>query len=188
MNIALHQLLLEKRDLHILYPYTDEEEYIRQSMTFIEEGIAAEEQVIVVENEKITAELLRELDLRYSAEDLDAVHFVNSLYFYRTSGSYNPTAIIKYFKETIQPYIDKDFCFRSWAHMEWAGTEEPHHLINECETACDAVVNQYAFPHVCAYGKNRVSADLAKILLDTHSYVLAEEELAVCHRDSINQN
>lgn len=184
MNIALNQLLLEKRDLHILYPYTDIEEYRRQSLTFIEEGIAAGEQVILIENEKITADLLRELNRRYSAEQLDAVHFVNSLYFYRSSGSYNPISIIEYFNKTIQPFVDSDVLFRSWAHVEWSGTEEPHHLIRDCETASEDLVEQYAFPHICAYGKNRLSANLTKVLLDTHSYVIAEEELAISHRDT----
>lgn len=187
MNIALNQLLLENRGLHILYPYTDQEEYIRQSMTFIEEGLAADEQVIVIDNEKITAELLQELKRRYSADELDAVHFVNSLFFYRSSGSYKPTAIIDYFKETIQPYTDKNVIFRSWAHVEWSGAEEPHHLIRDCETACEDVIKQYSFPHVCAYGINRMSKNLAKVLLETHSYVIAKEELAIFHRDSIKE-
>lgn len=183
--ITLNQLLLEKRDLHILYLYKDEEEYMRQVLTFVEEGIAAGEQVIVVENDKITAGLLRELKCRYAADELDAVHFVNSLYFYRSSGSYSPPAIIEFFLETILPYVNKDVLFRSWAHVEWSSNEEPHHIVKDCETACEDIISEYAFPHVCAYGKKRMSVELAEVLLETHSYVIAEEELAISHRDSL---
>jgi hypothetical protein len=185
MNIALNQLLLEKRDLHILYFYKNEEEYMCQVLTFIEEGIAAGEQVIIVENDKITTGLLRELDRRHSSAELDAVHFVNSLYFYRSSGSYSPSAIIEFFLETIQPYVDKDVLFRSWAHVEWPSSEEPHHLVRECEVACDGMISEYAFPHVCAYGKNRTSAKLAEVLLEAHPYVITEGDLAIRHRDSL---
>lgn len=187
MNIALNELLLEKRDLHILYPYTEREQYIPQTLTFIEEGIEADEQVIVVENEKITAELREELKRRHSADVLDTVHFVNSLYFYRKSGSYNPSAIIAYFNELIQPYINDHVIFRSWAHVEWSGAEEPLHLIHDCETASDNIVTQFSFLHVCAYGKNRMSTQLATILLDTHPYVLSDG-MKIFHRDSINMN
>ncbi|MGN7387936.1 MEDS domain-containing protein [Sporosarcina sp. SAFN-015] len=182
--ITLNQLLLEKRDLHLLYLYNDEKEYFRQVLTFIEEGIAAGEQVIIVENDKITAGLLRDLNRRHSASDLDVVHFVNSLYFYRSSGSYSPPAIIEFFLETIQPYVDKDVLFRSWAHVEWSSNEEPHHIVKECETACEEIISEYAFPHVCAYGKKRISAELAELLVSVHSYVIAEEDLAISQQDS----
>ena len=184
MKISLEQLISEKRDLHILYLYMDDEEYKRQILTFIEEGIAAGEQVIVIENDKFTVELLRVLNSHLSSIELGAVHFVNSLYFYSSTGSYNPSAIFKYYQETIQPYVDKDILFRSWAHVEWPSANEPHHLVRDCEMAGDSLIKEHAFPQVCAYAKNRTPANLTKLLLETHSYILREDELSLCQRKS----
>ncbi|BAQ10856.1 hypothetical protein OXB_2385 [Bacillus sp. OxB-1] len=129
MHIHLNHLLSQNRNLHILYQYSDEEEYKRQSLTYIAEGIAAGEQIIFIENERFTSLLQRELRSRLSKEELDAIHFINSLYFYQSSGSYKPSAIKQYYMEIVCPYLHNDILFRSWAHVEWSSVGEPYHLI-----------------------------------------------------------
>lgn len=110
------------------------------------------------------------------------VHFVNSLSFYYSSGSYHPPAIAAYFNEMIKPYVENDVSFRSWAHVEWSSMEEPLYLIRDFEEIVDKAVNEVEFPLICAYSGIRMPEYLKDILLETHPYVLVEDDLLVSEK------
>src|SRR5690554_1470296 len=119
MNVKMNQLFMEERNAHVLYAFSGQENYLNQILNFIEAGIVADEHLLIIENERVAAVIQKELDVKYSKEQLESVHFVNSLYFYWSSGSYHPPAIYEYFIKTVQPFLEKNQAFRSWAHVEW---------------------------------------------------------------------
>jgi hypothetical protein len=163
--------------LHVLYKYNGSENYIKQVLSYIQDGIAAGDYVILIENSRLYPIIQKELGTYLTKEQLEFIHYVNSMDFYWSSGSYHPPSIVEYFSETIQPYIDKRTSFRAWAHVEWATMEEPLHLIKELEEIVDEAVNMLAFPLICAYDTNKMPEFLKNNLMETHPYVLVEDDL-----------
>lgn len=179
MKSKMNQLFEDQRNVHVLYSYKDIESYIEQVLDFIEVGIAAGDYVILIENVRLFPIIKKELSTRLTKEQMELLHFVNSFDFYFSSGSYHPPAIAEYFNKTVQPYAENKISFRSWAHVEWATMEEPLHLIEDFEKIVDEAVNTLAFPLICAYKGERMPEYIKMILLETHPYILVEDELII---------
>lgn len=175
----MNQLFNEQRNVHVLYSYNEMDSYLKQVLSFIEEGIASGDYVILIENDQIYPLIYKELSIRLTEDQMKFVHFVNSFDFYWSSGSYHPPAIEEYFKKTVQPYVENNKPFRSWAHVEWATMKEPLFLIEDFEKIVDNAVNQLSFPLICAYEGNRLPDYLEKILMETHPFVLLEDDFIV---------
>jgi len=165
--------------LHVLYKYNGMENYIKQILNYIQDGIAAGDYVILIENSRLYPIIQKELSSRLSKDQMEFIHYVNSLEFYWSSGSYHPPSIADYFSKTIQPYVENKITFRAWAHVEWATMEEPLHLIKDLEEIVDEAVNLLAFPLICAYEGNKMPEFLKTSLMETHPYVLLEDDFIV---------
>ena len=179
MNNKMNQLFEDQRNVHVLYSYNGMENYMKQLLTFIHDGISAGDYVIVIENARLSPIIQEELSNRLTNDQMEFVHFVNSFDFYCSSGSYHPPAITEYFNNMVQPYVENKISFRSWAHVEWATMEEPLHLIEDFEKIVDGAVNELSFPLICAYKGERMPEHLKKILMETHPYVLMEDDFIV---------
>lgn len=179
MNSKMNALLVERKNVHVLYSFNEIENYMKQVLNYIEVGIEAGDYVILIENDRLYPMIQKELSTRLTKEQMEFLHFVNSMDFYRSSGSYHPPAIAEYFNKTVQPYVENEISFRSWAHVEWATMEEPLHLIEDFEKIVDEAVNEYAFPLICAYEGKRMPDYLKTILMETHPYVLMEDDFIV---------
>ncbi len=166
-----------KEKLHVLFFYTGMRNYMEEVIHFIHTGIEAGEYVILVENERNFNRIYEHLKPKITSAQMKQLHYVNSLDFYFSSGGYHPPAITEYFNKTVQPYIDNNISFRSWAHVEWATMEEPYHLIGDFERIVDTAVNQISFPLICAYGELKMPHILTALLLETHPYILKEDKL-----------
>lgn len=175
----MNLLLESQRNVHVLYAFDGTENYVEQLLNYIDEGIHAGDYILVVENERLTRELKRHLDKQYTEKQIEMVHFVNSLHFYWSSGSYHPPAIHEYFTKTVAPYIENNLSFRSWAHVEWESVKEPLFLIEDFEKIADRAVDEYDFPLVCAYEKKKMPQHLTESLMKTHPYILLEDEVIV---------
>ena len=105
MNSKMSQLLEDRKNVHVLYSYNEVEHYIKQVLGFIEDGIASGDYVILIENDRLYPIIDRELSKRLTKEQMEFLHFVNSMDFYWSSGSYHPPAIAEYFNITVQPYV-----------------------------------------------------------------------------------
>ncbi|WP_369810514.1 MEDS domain-containing protein [Guptibacillus hwajinpoensis] len=171
----MNQLFVDHRSVHVLYAYSGMQQYMEQVLSYIKEGVLAGDYVILIENDRLYRMIEKELNGILTEEQMKFVHRVNSFDFYFSSGSYHPPAIEAYFNEMVQPYIENNISFRSWAHVEWASMEEPLHLIEDFEKIVDGAVNQYSFPLICAYDGERMPDYLVKILMETHPYVLMDE-------------
>ncbi|MGG0643005.1 MEDS domain-containing protein [Sporosarcina gallistercoris] len=176
MNPQLKELLRAERCVHILYSYKTDENYIRQAVKFIQDGIKAKDYIVFIENERLYPRIYKELEKIYTEEELKYMHHVKNFDFYNSSGSYHPPAIVEYFNKTVKPYVTDNIAFRSWAHVEWATMEDPLKLVEELEQQIDNAVNQLAFPLICAYHMDRMPEYLSKILKETHPYLLSDDD------------
>jgi hypothetical protein len=172
----MHQLFEERRSVHVVYKYNGMKNYVEQAVSYIENGIMAGDYVIFIENERIYRMIQKELNTRLSKDQREFFHHVNNFDFYYSSGSYHPPAIVDYFSKTVQPYLDNNKTFRFWAHVEWATMEDPLHLIEDLEKVIDGAVNDMSFPLICAYEADRMPDYLKTVLMETHPYVLLEDD------------
>lgn len=181
LKSKMNQLFEDQKNVHVLYSYNEMENYIKQVLSYIQDGIMAGDYVILVENDRIYPIIHKELT-RLTKDQMKLLHFVNNFDFYCSSGSYHPPAIEEYFNKTVQPYVENKISFRSWAHVEWATLEEPLHIIEEFERTVDKAVNLLSFPLICAYKGERMPEYLKTILLETHPYVLEDDDITICEQ------
>lgn len=181
MKSKMNLLFEDHKDahLHILYKYNGMENYLAQILNYVQDGIAAGDYVILIENARLYPAIQKELNTCLTIDQMEFVHYVNSLDFYWSSGSYHPPSIADYFGKMIQPYVEDKISFRAWAHVEWATMEEPLHLINDLEKIVDEAVNQLSFPLVCAYEGKKMPDFLKTNLMETHPYVLLDDDFIV---------
>ncbi len=177
LKYKMAQMLGDQKNVHILYSYDGMRNYIEQAIRYIEEGVLSGDYVILIENDRIYKILHAELNKRLTSVQMELVHWVNNFDFYYSSGSYHPPAITEYFQKTVQPYVENEISFRSWAHVEWASIKEPLNIIEDFERIVDDAVNELFFPLICAYQGVKMPEHLRKILMETHPYVLLEDEL-----------
>lgn len=182
LKSKMNQLFEDQKNVHVLYSYNEMENYIKQVLSYIQYGIMAGDYVILVENDRIYPIIHKELSTRLTKDQMKLLHFVNNFDFYCSSGSYHPPAIEEYFNKTVQPYVENKISFRSWAHVEWATLEEPLHIIEEFERTVDKAVNLLSFPLICAYKGERMPEYLKTILLETHPYVLEDDDITICEQ------
>ena len=175
MHSKMYQLFEERRSIHVLYPYVGLKNYINTVVDFVTNGIMAEENVILIENERNYRLIHRELSSRLTAGQLKFIHRVNNFDFYFKNGSYQPPAILDYFNRMVQPYLDKNLSFRTWAHVEWPSVGDPLHLIEDIERTADEKVKSLSFPLICAYEAEQMPKQLQTILYETHPYILLEK-------------
>jgi hypothetical protein len=175
----MKRLFRDQRNIHVLYSYDEKNKYIERVVSFIKDGVEAEETIFLIENEPSYMMIQKELIKHLTDDQLKFVYRINNFDFYFSSGSYHPPAIVDYFQKTVRPYVENKASFRCWAHVEWATMKGPLHIIEELEKAVDEAVNELSFPLICAYEADRMPAYLNKLLMETHPYVLIEDELIV---------
>jgi len=179
LSTQMNQLIEDQRNVHVLYSFHEEVDYMKQVLNFIHDGIVAGEYIILIENARLYPEIQKELSSKYTKPQMELVHYVNSLDFYFSSGSYHPPAIHEYFKKVVYPYVQNETAFRSWAHVEWASMKEPLYLIEDFEKIVDEAVNELSFPLVCAYDGEKLPEYVKTFLMETHPYVLVEDDVVV---------
>lgn len=173
------RLFDERRDAHVLYSYEGTKSYIDRAVAYAKHGVEAGDYVILIENPRLSPKIHAELKIQLTKAQMEFIHFVKSYDFYYSSGSYHPPAIQAYFEKTVKPYLEKGATFRSWAHVEWATMEDPIHLVKDFEKIIDVAVKELQFPLICAYASKSMPENIKTMLLETHPYILVEDEVVV---------
>ena len=161
----------------VLYTYQEHDLYVKQVLAFIKESIAANEVILLIENERNYQLIRQQLKKVLTKEEMTLVCYVNSIQFYLSSGSYRPTAIEDYFTSIVLPRFTENRVFRAWAHVEWSTIQGPLYLMREFEERADRSVAEFGFSLLCAYKTEAIPADLLNMLLETHPYVLDDHSL-----------
>ena len=122
MKSKMNQLFEDEKNghLHVLYKYNGIENYIIQVLSYVQDGIAAGDYVILIENSRLYPIIRKELSTRLTKDQMEFIHYVNSLNSIGQVAVYHPPSIADYFSKTIQPYVENKISFRAWAHV-WSG-------------------------------------------------------------------
>ncbi len=101
--------------------------------------------VLCIENLRVFPQVEKKLKALLTDEELKTVHHINNFDFYLSSSSYHPPAILEYFNNTVQHFVQNKIPFRSWAHVEWNTLKEPYRLIEDSENEVDKAVHEISF-------------------------------------------
>ncbi|WP_175990526.1 MEDS domain-containing protein [Bacillus sp. Marseille-Q1617] len=162
---------------HVLYSYENGESYIKNVIVYISEGIKSGDSVILIENERNIKIIFKQLKSRLTDDQLEKVHAISNFEFYLTRGSYHPPAVYEQLTKTITPYIENGIPFRSWANVEWGSLDDPSQIIDWFEKETDRAVLQYKLKVVCAYGKEKMPAEMQSILEKSHPHIMTDDNL-----------
>jgi hypothetical protein len=66
--------------------------------------------------------------------------------------------------------------------------QDPLHLIEDFEKIVDEAVNQLSFPLICVCKGERMPEYLKTILLETHPYILVEDDFIVSEQYRLSNN
>ena len=179
MNNNMLKLFEERRDVHVLYSYKGTQKYINQVVAYAKHGVEAGDYVILIENPRLSPKIQAELENQLTKAQMNFIYFVKSYDFYYSSGSYHPHAIQAYFEKAVEPYLEKQATFRSWAHVEWETMENPIHLVKDFEKIIDVAVKELQFPLIYAYASKSMPENIQTMLLERHPYVLVEDDITV---------
>lgn len=131
LKSKMSQLFAEQKSVHILYSYDQQEKYIQQAVSYIQEGILAGDCILLIENDRLYPFIYNHLKALLTTDQMKMIHRINNFDFYYSSGSYHPPAILAYFNKSVQPYLDNKLSFRSWAHVEWSTMETHPYVLME---------------------------------------------------------
>ncbi|UTE77041.1 MULTISPECIES: MEDS domain-containing protein [unclassified Rossellomorea] len=177
MREKISELLEANECSHVLYAYQDREKYLKNTFTYILEGIESGEHVLLIENERNMNVFSKELKNRLTSDQLKKVHAVSNFDFYQSSGSYHPPAIYEQLMKTITPFIEKGINVRSWTNVEWGALEDPCSIVDWFENETDRVVHELKLTVVCAYDSEKMPEQLAESLKKNHGHLMTDHDI-----------
>lgn len=178
----LEEIRQLKKDLqeahgHIFYYFHDEDKYVENAVAYIVAGIEQGGQVCVAENSRLYRLIQDKLQSLLNSEQLARVHYTNNFDFYFLKGTFHPMALMKHCRQTIDSYIEKKVPVRTWGHIEWGKELELDREIEMYEKAFDQMALLNGITSVCAYDVSRVSESLKKSLLESHGFLMTDDEI-----------
>lgn len=177
MKEKIINLTSTKKDAHIYYSSNEIVHYVNNAVSYIIAAFEQGDHIIIIENDRLYALILAELN-KQLGEDFDhKIHFLNNFDYYFSSGSFNPPIIFKYLEKVIQPYVANQISFRIWAHVEWHDEDGILEILREFEKEADVLVKEMPVILLCAYDEERVPSSLNHHLMECHDYIMTEKDL-----------
>ncbi|MBD8015993.1 MEDS domain-containing protein [Microbacterium sp. APC 3898] len=174
----IQDILKKSEGVHIFYYVEELERYIDNAVSYIVSGIEHGDQVLFVESERLYPIIFKRVKDLVSEEQLKNIHFVNNFTFYWRKGNFHPPTILAYFSDLVSPFMEENLSFRTWGHVEWRDETEIKQKIKEYESAVDQLVPQIKAVSVCAYDAPRVSDSLKEILMNSHKFLMTDDDFS----------
>ncbi|OOE12249.1 MEDS domain-containing protein [Fictibacillus arsenicus] len=175
MKTKLHELLLGNKSAHLLYAFNSMDNYMKTVVRYILDGIAKDQSIILIENEKYLPFVMRELKIHLTDNELEKIHIVNNFDFYFSTGSYHPPAILGHIEKMYKPLLDQNKSIRTWTHVEWSTIEGPLAIVEELEKVVDKLSADLGLTIMCAYEEEGMPESLRLSLLRTHKFILNDD-------------
>lgn len=177
-KIALTQSLNVAAGPHILYFYIDQEQYIHNAVSFIQQGILLEQHVVIVENFEVWTRIeaiLREEEDKQALERY--VRHIDNNDFYGLHDEFAVSQILQNLNLVVQPFLDHKAGLRLWGNVRWGPQSDILSKLQNYEDQCDVTVSEMGFLTVCAYNGNTVPAMVQTKLMKNHQYLMTDETL-----------
>ncbi|MRG87586.1 MEDS domain-containing protein [Salinibacillus xinjiangensis] len=171
--ISLTNNLMIHNSAHILYFYEDNQYYLQNLISYINEGIKRNHHIIVIEE----LPFWKEVQKRVHKDKHKYIHFVDNQQYYQCYGDFNIHHIIQSFSDLLEPLLNEKLEVRTWAHVDWKKQDNIIEKLDEFECLADCSVKNMGLMSVCAYDATKVSASIQTRLMRSHEYLMTDQEL-----------
>lgn len=185
MKRKIPELTLEIRKNsggHIFYVTQQIESYMENIVVFILDGLKNEDDVLIVENKRLTPLIKQRLESILTEKELARVHFFDSFTFYWKKGSFLPSAIVDHFREEGIAASLAGQRFRTWGHIEWSTQEDMEEEVIGYEEHVSQLIAASDLIAVCAYDADRIEGNLEKRLQKYHEYLMTDDQIVLCRK------
>lgn len=178
-RVALTKNMELMNGSHLLYIYSNQENYIENAVSFLTTGLELGHGVVVIEHPLTHEALKSSLTLKgFSREQLDTIIFVNNEEFYGTHQSFDIPTIVSTFSVLIEPYLDRDIPVRTWAKVRWGEDQSClQEQLSSFEKQADQLIGPLRLFSVCAYNGAELSANLYIKMMENHPYLMTDTAL-----------
>jgi MEDS: MEthanogen/methylotroph, DcmR Sensory domain len=177
MKTKMNELLQNNESAHLLYAFNGMENYINNAVSYILDGVAKDQSIILIDNERYLPYIMKELKKHLNENEMAKIHQINNFDFYFSSGSYHPPAIVNYIEKMYKPFLDEKITFRTWTHVEWGTIDGPLSIVEELEKVVDRLVADMGLVVMCAYEEEGMPESLKLSLLRTHKFILTDDDV-----------
>ncbi|RZT23296.1 MEDS domain-containing protein [Fictibacillus sp. BK138] len=175
MKTKLNELLVDNKCAHLLYAFKSMDNYMKTVVGYILDGVAKDQSIILIENEKYLPYVMKELKIHLTDNELEKIYLVNNFDFYFSTGSYHPPAILGHIEKMYKPLMDQKKSIRTWTHVEWSTIEGPLDIVEELEKVVDKLSADMGLTIMCAYEEDGMPESLKLSLLRTHKFLLTDD-------------
>ncbi|GAE25620.1 two-component sensor histidine kinase [Halalkalibacter wakoensis JCM 9140] len=163
---------------HILYFYDSKEQYVENLLSFIFSAKMMNQHAIIIESLEVYEMLLEKLGDTYENEGISEIlHYKNNIDFYQTYGDFKFERALESFKETVQPFVDKELSVRVWGKVAWNDLLYDKEDMHRYECECDLTVSEIGYMTVCVYDGNEVPASIQTEMMRSHPYLMTDKDL-----------
>ncbi|MCM3718619.1 MEDS domain-containing protein [Fictibacillus phosphorivorans] len=175
MKIDLDELLADNRSAHLLYAFNSMTNYIKKVVQYIIDGVANQQTIILIENERYLPLVMKELKVHLNDTEMTDIHIINNFDFYFSTGCYHPPAILGHIEKMYMSLLEQNKSIRTWTHVEWSTIEGPLKIVEELEKVVDQLSADMGLTIMCAYDEERMPESLKLALYRTHKFILSDD-------------
>ncbi|PID21143.1 hypothetical protein CSV61_09985 [Sporosarcina sp. P3] len=174
---------------HVLYTYTDSNQYIEHATSYVAGGLDKSHTILYVDQPQNFVSVKENLkNAGYTEEQLDNIYFVDTDIAYRTHESFDPAAILQDANDFFAPHVKEGNMIRGWGLVTWRPQSKktiiPSIAIHEQNfddffSKVASITSNYI--NVCAYDSVSLSGSLLIELLQTHEYHMTDTDFSPSH-------
>ncbi|WP_456278612.1 ATP-binding protein [Bacillus sp. AK128] len=163
---------------HILYTYTDQEQYIENVIEFVVDGITKCETVLFIDTVERFNQLKHKLyTMNFSEADLNSIIFMEANRFYLTDESFNVDYTIDRLHQHLNSLLSNGLKVRIWGHVVFPDSHANLSHLREYESRSDIFLHHHQLLCICAYDGLTVPSTIQNEMLKVHSYMMTDFEV-----------
>ncbi|MBM7661327.1 two-component system sporulation sensor kinase A [Bacillus mesophilus] len=172
----LHQLLNSPsvhEGAHILYTFNEQRKYLENVMTFIVDGLAKREVVLIIDLPE-HIQLIKNNLLQMNVEEIE----IQSIIFVNSSNIYIRKHTFDRLSKILDPLLSTGLKVRIWGHILFTKTNSNVTNLKDHESLLDLFVSYHNLICVSTYNGGAFPASVQNELLKVHSFMMTDKEIA----------
>jgi len=135
--------------------------------------------IILIENASIYFVVEKLIHNLFSKEEQKLIKYVDNYSFYSYYGNFISHNIVDHFGKILYPLLNKNISVRTWAHVQRREFESIEVELHKHEKTADSSIEKMGIMSVCAYSSSDISASLETRMLQSHEFLMTDEEFVL---------
>jgi anti-sigma regulatory factor (Ser/Thr protein kinase) len=157
---------------HILYSYSQLDAYVNNAVSFIQEGLDKDQQIVFIDSKEHMNKLIPLLETKQHS---DQILFLNADHYYCFQDGIEQT--VRNYRQYIKPFLQSKKPIRIWGNVN-SSYDVKAELLKAYECTCNEFVEKMDNTlMVCAYDGQKLSAAMLEDMLYYHEYFMTDTSL-----------